>query len=291
MREAWRLIRSGHVSAAKNMAMDEAMMHYVAAGGRPTLRLYGWEPAAVSVGYFQDVAREVDELACQSLGIDIVRRLTGGRAILHDVEVTYSLVIQEDHPLIPPGVTESYRVISEGLVRGLESLGLGARMTVPSRRVPPQPGNSAAQERAAASPACFDAPSWYEVTVDGKKIVGSAQVRKYGALLQHGSIPIELDAEKLFTVLRFRDHETRERAKALFMAKATSIRSALQQPISFMELSDALLRGIQAALPITFDEAELTAEESRNADQLMQTRYATPEWNQRLKAKTQGQLA
>lgn len=290
MREAWRLIRSGHVSAARNMAIDEAMMHYVAAGGTPTLRLYGWEPAAVSVGYFQDFDKEVDEAACKSLGIDIVRRLTGGRAILHDVEVTYSLVVPEDHPLIPVGVTESYRAISEGLVRGLESLGLDARMTVPPRRTRSSTRRSP-NRRTIASPACFDAPSWYEVTVDGRKIVGSAQVRKYGALLQHGSIPLELNAEKLFTVLRFRDQSVRERARELFTANSTSIRAALQQPITFMDLSDALLKGVQEVLPITFAEAELTEEEARASEDLIQDRYATPEWNEKRRAKAQGQLA
>src|SRR5690606_18215687 len=150
MGETWRLVRSGHLTGARNMANDEAVIESVAAGGPPTLRFYGWEPAAISLGYFQDFDSEVDEAACQSLGIDIVRRLTGGRAILHDVEVTYSLVISEAHPLIPRSITESYRVISEGLVRGLELLGLEAKMTVPPRRARGSPLGS--------SPACFDAP-------------------------------------------------------------------------------------------------------------------------------------
>lgn len=287
MREAWRLIRSGHVSAAYNMAIDEAMMHQVVAGGQPTLRLYGWEPAAVSVGYFQDVSKEVDEQACASLGIDVVRRLTGGRAILHDVEVTYSLVIPEDHPLVPRGITESYRIISEGLVRGLEILGLDARMTTPSRY-----GRRRQNERETiSSPACFDAPSWYEITIDGKKVVGSAQVRKCGALLQHGSIPLELDAEKLFTVLHFPNETMRERAKRVFLANATSVRDALRAPVSFLELSDALLAGLEETLPIRFVEGELTEEELKTAEHLVETRYGTPEWNQRRPVRAQGQLA
>lgn len=286
MGEAWRLIRSGHLSAACNMAIDEALMHRVAAGARPTLRLYGWEPAAVSIGYFQDMDKEVDELACKSLGIDVVRRLTGGRAILHDVEVTYSLVISEQHPLIPSSITESYRVISEGLVRGLELLGLDARMTVPTRR-----GRASVGSSPVASPACFDAPSWYEVTVDGKKIIGSAQVRKYGVVLQHGSIPLELDAEKLFTVLRFNNEAVRDRAKAVFLENATSVRSALGQPVSFMDVSDALLKGLQEVLSVTFEESELEPAETEHADELARTRYADPAWNHKRREKAHGHLS
>lgn len=270
MRETWRLIRSGHLSGAQNMAVDEAVMLHVAAGGPPTLRLYGWEPAAVSVGYFQDVEKEVDEAACRSLGIDVVRRLTGGRAVLHDVEVTYSLVLPETHSLLPPGIVESYRAISNGLMIGLESLGLDARMTIPRRRPRAQADP--------ASPACFDAPSWYEVTVQGKKVIGSAQVRRYEALLQHGSIPLELDAEKLFTVLQFPDEAARERAKAIFVRKATSIRTALRKPISFLEVCDSLLAGFTEALPVRFEEGELTAWEVREAERLAATRYATSQW-------------
>lgn len=285
MSETWRLIRSGHVTATRNMAIDEAMIDHVAAGGPPTLRLYGWEPAAVSLGYFQDFDSEVDELACKSLGIDIVRRLTGGRAILHDVEVTYSLVISEAHPLIPRGITESYRVISEGLVRGLELLGLEAKMTVPERRT--QGGTA----RLGSSPACFDAPSWYEVTVDGKKVIGSAQVRRKGVVLQHGSIPLDLDAEKLFTVLKFDNDAARERAKRLFVRNATSVRASLGRPVSFLDVSNGLLTGLQEVLGIGFKEDELTPWEQERAIELVATRYGTDAWNHRRRSRAESQLA
>lgn len=276
MRENWRLIRSGHISASRNMAIDEAMMRHVVRSKVPVLRLYGWEPAAISVGYFQDVEKEVDSAACESLGIDVVRRLTGGRAILHDVEVTYSLAIPDDHPLIPRSVTESYRIISEGLVRGFERLGIQAEMTTYKKT---RGVKSSARGRTSQSPACFDAPSWYETTVEGKKVVGSAQVRKFGALLQHGSVPLELDPEKLFTVLRFPNEATKERAKAMFISKATSVRSVLGEAISFMDLSEALLHGMQDVLPITFYEDELTEDELEQAEYLERTRYSTAEWN------------
>ncbi len=282
MAETWRLIRSGHLSGARNMAVDEALMLSTAAGGPPTLRFYGWEPAAVSIGYFQDIEREVDEAACKSLDIDIVRRLTGGRAVLHDVEVTYSLVIPEDHPMIPPSVVESYRIISEGLVRGLRELGLDARMTMPKR----SENGRALRPEEGGSAACFDAPSWYEVTVDGKKVIGSAQVRKYGVLLQHGSIPLQLNAEKLFAILRYSSERARERAKRAFMAKAGSIREALGRPVSFLEVCDHLLFGLQEELGIEFVESELTEREEAMADQLIRERYGKPEWNKQRGRRT-----
>lgn len=284
MGEAWRLLRSGHVPAARNMAIDEALMHSVAAGGRPAFRLYGWEPAAVSIGYFQNLEDEVDEVACRSLGIDVVRRLTGGRAVLHDVEVTYSLVIAEDHPLVPASITESYRVISEGLVAGLQRLGLDARLSVPARR-------REAQGTHYASPACFDAPSWYEVTVGGKKVIGSAQVRRGGVVLQHGSIPLELDVEKLFAVLRFPDAAAKERAKALFRERATGVRAALGRPVSFKDVSEAILAGLRSALGIEFVEGELTPEETALSEHLERTRYATDAWNRRQPVAPRGQRA
>lgn len=259
------------------MAIDEAIMQSVAAGGPPTLRLYGWEPPAVSIGYFQDLEREVDEAACSQLGIDVVRRLTGGRAVLHDVEVTYSLVIAESHPLIPSSVVESYRVISEGLMRGLERLGMRPEMKMPER----SPGGRLARIANGGSAACFDAPSWYEVTVGGKKVIGSAQVRRYGVVLQHGSIPLQLDADKLFSVLRFPSEEARERAKVAFLRKADSIRALLGRPISFLELSDHLVAGLRERLQIEFEEGHLTAREEEEAERLERTRYSQPEWNRR----------
>src|SRR5690606_36362580 len=106
-RPKWRLIRSGHLTEAMNMAVDEAILRAVARGAAPTLRFYGWDPPAISVGYFQNAEREVDTAACKSVGVDVVRRPTGGRAVLHDVEVTYSLIMPEQNDVVSKGITES----------------------------------------------------------------------------------------------------------------------------------------------------------------------------------------
>ena len=114
------------------MAADEAMLISCASeAGRPTLRFYGWNPPAVSIGYFQRLATEIDQDVCQKLGIDIIRRLTGGRAVLHEQELTYSLVVREDEPYVPSTVTESYRFFSRAIIAGLSRLGIAAEMKSP----------------------------------------------------------------------------------------------------------------------------------------------------------------
>lgn len=267
----WRLLHTGHADGATNMAVDEAILTMLAAGeSPPTIRFYGWEPTTVSIGYFQDMEREVDLAACAGLGLGFIRRPTGGRAVLHDVEVTYSIVVSEQEPHIPPGITESYRVLSEGILTGLRSLGVAAEMVQVAER-------GGATEP--ASPACFDAPSWYEVAVNGKKMVGSAQTRKMGVVLQHGSILLDLDIEKLFAVLRFPSAKHRERAKARFVEKATSLRGELGNPLSFMETAAAVAKGFERAMGIVLEPGSLTERECEVAEQLRLAKYATDEWN------------
>lgn len=256
------------------MAIDEAILWSVSQGGPPTLRFYGWEPPAISIGYFQKVDKELDLAACRSVGVDVVRRPTGGRAVLHDVEVTYSIAISENNTLIPKGITESYRAISEGMVLGLSKLGLNAKMVSLSQKNSDQRHRSQRYDlvvempdRRSSSVVCFDAPSWYEVTVDGKKVIGSAQMRRSGVLLQHGSIPLELDADKLFACLKLPSNEVRERLKQSFLEKATSIRAALGRPVSFMETCDAIKKGLSETLGIEFVEGELTDAERMYANE------------------------
>ncbi|HCW50627.1 MAG TPA: hypothetical protein DGR79_00940, partial [Clostridiales bacterium] len=194
-RREWRLIVEDEPRcAAENMAVDEAVARSVAAGNAPpTLRFYRWRPPAVSLGYFQDAAEAVDLEACRAEGVSVVRRLTGGRAVLHDREVTYSVVVPS--ALLPDSVVESYRLLAEGLVTGLRALGYRAYLAPerPERAGDPGPGVPGA--------ACFEVPSSYEILVGGRKVVGSAQVRRAGVILQHGSIMLELDAARLARVL------------------------------------------------------------------------------------------
>src|SRR5919106_4500822 len=197
-RPYWRLLDTGPLDGFTNMAVDEALLEvYAASGGSPTLRFYGWLPPALSLGYGQQIEADVNLERCRALGIDVVRRLTGGRAVLHHHEVTYSVIIREDDPLAAMGVLASYLTVSRALIRGLSHLGIAAAL-IPLRRPAPAPAQG-------ISPVCFVSPSSYEVAVGGRKIIGSAQRRSKGVIMQHGSLPISLDREMLFTVLRSSD--------------------------------------------------------------------------------------
>jgi len=184
----WRYLDTGPASAAFNMAMDEKLLAEAVKGcAEPVLRFYTWNPPAVSLGRFQEVARSVNLAACRKHGIDIVRRITGGRAVLHWHELTYSVISPIDNDLFPNDVLGTYKVLASGLLAGFVRLGVPAEMVSPS-------GDSAHLVKCDRSePACFSSPSWYEILVHGRKIVGSAQRRLAGAFLQHGSILIDYD--------------------------------------------------------------------------------------------------
>ena len=217
----WRLLRTGHNSGAWNMAVDEAIMVHVAKKVvPPTFRLYGWVPPTLSLGRLQSYLRDVDPENCKSLGVDVVRRPTGGRAVLHDNEVTYSLIISEDDPLLPPDLRDSFYLATEGIVKGLAILGIEAEIQGRqwagglAKAYRSELRREGEPDKTVQSGACFDSPSWYEVVADSKKLVGSAQARLKGVFLQHGSILITLDVDKVCRVLRYDSLDARDRASS-----------------------------------------------------------------------------
>lgn len=255
--EPWRLIKSQPADAFTNMAVDEAIFVKVAAGkSPPTLRFYTWNPSAASVGYFQDSFTDIDISACREMGVDVVRRLTGGRAVLHDKELTYSVICPESNPLFPNTILGAYKVISSCLVKGLNSLGLDASLA-PSvkRRVKKSPS------------ACFISPSHYEITVSGNKLVGSAQRRGDGAFIQHGSILTEFDRERLEILL----------PRSGRVEGVTSISEHL--PVGLGELTSSLVSGFEEVLGITFSEGALSDEETALCKKYVEERYSRDEWN------------
>lgn len=269
----WRVINSGIGRAAENMAVDEAILKAHAAGKvPPTLRFYGWQPAAVSIGYFQKAASEVDMAACRSLGIDVVRRLTGGRAVLHDDELTYSLVVREDHPLVPPTITASYRFFCQGLLTGLKTLGIEAQMSMPKAAY-------SQTKRRNASAACFDAPSHYEVMVGGRKLIGSAQVRKEGVILQHGSILLNFDPERLVSLLKLPTTEAKNSLAGMLAKRAVSLTEAACREISWEEACLAMQAAFGSALGIELMTERLTDAEQATAHELMGVKYTQDTWN------------
>lgn len=270
----WRLIHSSAQDAATNMAIDEAILllhsqHKVP----PTLRFYTWKPAALTIGYFQRAHKEVDLSVVEQYGFDFVRRMTGGRAVLHEQELTYSLITSEQM-YEKHTVVESYRSLSLGLLYGFRELGLQAEFALP--QVALSQKGSAVQRRSAV---CFDTPSAYELVVEGRKVAGSAQTRKQGVLLQHGSILLDIDVDILFQLFRYRSEEERNRSKQEFQQKAVAINQLLAAPVTIKQAEEAFRQGFARGLEVELVESELTAEEIELAKQLVQTKYSHPEWN------------
>jgi lipoate-protein ligase A len=272
--EVWRLVHTGHQDPAWNMAVDEAILHAHSRGQvPPTVRFYGWNPPTLSIGYFQQAAKEVDLDALRAKGLGFVRRPTGGRAVLHDQELTYSVIVSEAHPMMPSSVNESYRVLSLGLLEGFRELGLQAEMVSLADEAEKKKWESM------GSAACFDSPSWYELVVEGRKVVGSAQVRQQRTILQHGSILLDLDVELLFSVLTYSSERTRERMIRLFKEKAVSIKDLCGRSISYQEAERAFAIGFARGLGVELVESALTPEEVAEAERLVQEKYGTDSWN------------
>lgn len=264
----WRFINTQFNDGAYNMAVDEAILHYVSLGeSPPTLRFYGWNPPSMSLGYFQKLEKSIDILACKNMGIDIVRRLTGGRAVLHHEELTYSVILPENYPNMPSSITESYKILSQGLLKGFEELGVNAIL---SPETSLNPANF-------SSGACFDAPSSYELTVEGKKIVGSAQTRQKNTILQHGSILNKLQEDNLFDCLLFPSEKVKEKLKNTFVSKATSIEKIKGIPESWENLCTAFLKGFSNGLNISLSESVLSSNELNLANSLHE-KYKSKDW-------------
>lgn len=273
--ETWRFLPFEKFSAAENMAIDEAILTAHSEGiVPPTVRFYGWNPATLSIGYFQRQS-DVDMSALKERGLGFVRRPTGGRAVLHDAELTYSVVVSESHPMMPTSVNESYRVLSMGLAEGFRQLGLSADMVSLASE------EEKKKYETLGSAACFDSPSWYELVVEGKKITGSAQTRQRGVILQHGSILLDLDVDLLFSVLRFSSEKLRSRLKASFLDKAVSIKQISGRLISIEEAVPAFETGFAKGLGVSLQPGTLTTHERELAQELVQTKYGTVGWNEK----------
>ncbi|WP_078545797.1 lipoate--protein ligase family protein [Litchfieldia alkalitelluris] len=272
--EVWRFIDSGDCSPEFNMALDEALLEWHSKGViPPTIRFYGWNPATLSIGYFQKVEKEIDLEAVKRYGLGFVRRPTGGRGVLHDKELTYSVIVSEDHPEMPQTVTEAYRVISEGILEGFKKLGLDAYFAVPKTD---EEREGLKNPRSAV---CFDAPSWYELVVEGRKVAGSAQTRQKGVILQHGSILLDIDEDKLFDLFKYPNDRVRERMQRNFKNKAVAINALRETPVTIAEAKDAFIYGFEKGLNIQLEPYELTEQEMDYVNTIIKTRYANDEWN------------
>ncbi len=268
----FRLIKSPPASGAWNMALDEALLNNVAEKkSLPTLRFYSWEPACLSLGYAQPV-QEIDQERLEQKGWDLVRRPTGGRAILHIDELTYSITAPLDHSLVEGGVLESYRRISTALSRSL--LLLGANVNADKEY-----GNLSNAEKSKA--VCFEVPSNYEITSGGKKLIGSAQARRYGGVLQHGSLPLFGSITRIAEVLFFSTEEERRLTCSRILAHATTLSEVLNRMVTYPEASEAITWGFEEEFGIRFIHEEPTKAEESLAHQLLEEKYSHIHWNQK----------
>ncbi len=267
--DVWRLLPFGKADAAENMAVDEAVFRAtIRNASPPTLRFYGWRTPAVSIGRFQDAHREIDIEACGQLGIDFIRRPTGGKAVLHEKELTYAVIAGDDLPLFPPDILETYRIISGCIAQGLAECGIRAEMKAD--------GRAAVDEPLGAS--CFSHSSRYELLVAGRKICGSAQTRSHGVFLQHGSLLMEFDPGRTCAVIL--PHRDRERQLDCLQNAVTSVREHATIPSTDEETLCLIIQdAFMQTLGIRFKEGALTPDEEALKTELITKKYRSASWN------------
>ena len=245
----WRLVGFEYWDAYMNMAIDEAVSEAVGQGrSPPTIRFYGWSPSAVSIGCFQSIHDEVDLEECRRRGIDVVRRRTGGGAVYHDRdgEITYSVISPES--MMDADINKAYRAICGWITRALGALGISATFV---------PIN--------------------DIVVDGKKVSGSAQTRRGGMFLQHGTLLYGVDPSKMFSILKVGRTKISDKDIASVEARVTSISRLLSVP------KDRVLNEMIRSFTEDKDckHGRWTQEELDRARELASARYATREWNLR----------
>ena len=256
---------------AWNMALDEAILEHIGRGEcSPTLRLYAWDPACLSLGQAQPFM-DVDTTRLQEHGWDVVRRATGGRAILHTDELTYSVIAPNDEPRIAGTVLESYNRLAQALLLAVQDLDLPVEMNV-----------GKVDGVSTPNPVCFEVPSAYEITVNGKKLIGSAQARKKEGVLQHGSLPLTGDLSRICQALVFQNESAREEAAKRLLERATTVESALGQEVSWDMATQAFIHAFESQLGLSLVREELSESESGRADELVQEKYTHPSWTERV---------
>lgn len=255
MSDVWRFFGIDCYDAYMNMAIDESISRTkIEFGTQNTIRFYRWQPSAVSIGYFQIAEQEANLEACSSLNIDLVRRLTGGGAVYHDFagELTYSLIVDESNTKIPKDITQSYEVICLGIVEGLRALGIEATF---------KPINDII------------------VNGRGRKISGNAQTRRWGVVLQHGTILVDTNISTMFKVLRVSKEKISDKQIKAVEERVTTIQKELGRNVPFEEVASALRRGFERTLDISLVDQPLTEREINLAQELKETKFKSDEWN------------
>jgi lipoate-protein ligase A len=264
MHEPFRFLNTQVQDAAMNMAIDESVLtHHLNGEVPPTLRVFRWPQPSISLGRFQSIEREIVSERCQQLGIALVRRPTGGRAVYHHDEFTYSIVISKSYG-VPPGVVAAYAYLAQGLLAALRLLGVQAELS--DERVSKHP-----------SAACFSSSTQADLTSGGFKLIGSAQVWKDDALLQQGSLPLDDQSAEFFSMLRFPNEVAREEALAQYREKTTPLHTFVPGA-SWDDVADAFRNGFSEALQEDFVYDTLSPSEWELAHRLVEEKYSKLEW-------------
>lgn len=267
----WRLLITPPARGAWNMAVDESILEHIGRGASlPTLRLYAWDPPCLSLGHAQPFA-DVDMARLKQHGWEVVRRATGGRAILHTDELTYSVIAPLDEPRVEGGVLESYNRLAGALLLAVKNL-----------EVPVEMKEGKTDNNGNPNPVCFEVPSTYEITVDGKKLIGSAQARRKEGVLQHGSLPLTGDLTRICQALAFEDERARENAARRLIERATTVESALGRGIGWEAAAQAFVGAFEAQLGLRCERGELSKSESARAEELVREKYDHPSWTERV---------
>lgn len=267
--ETWYLLDTKHEEAHINMAIDEALLLWHSKNEiPPTLRFYGWKKPSLSIGHFQNVDKTIDLSGLKQHNCQLVRRLTGGSAVLHDDELTYSIIVSEEHPKIPSTVNEAYYELTKGILLGYKYLGVQAQFAMPQTHL--------RKERTAV---CFEKPAIYELLADGKKLSGNAQTRQHGVLLQHGSIPLSFDIDMLFDLFKYNSEDIRQRQKKKFLHRATSIKELTKKDYTYDDLREAFTKAFKNTLNVKFEKFELSKKQWAFIFELAERKYKTDKWN------------
>ena len=269
----WRLLDLRSHNALMNMAIDEALLKALVEhkSTAPTLRFYTWCPAAVSIGCLQKIPKNFIVTQCRKLGLDAIRRPTGGRIVLHKGDLTYSLVFAENSPSFPKGILPSYKKISQAIQHGLKLLGISSLLC--------------SQQKINRSPFCFSLTAKYEILVNGKKIMGNAQKREKGAVLQQGSIMID-NHRSIINQLFAPHYPLRENRPEPMRENPPgqkddflSLSETLNGSIPILRIKDALIQGFKKIFTISLTPGSLTAWEKKEAMKLANDKYASDQWN------------
>jgi len=254
------------------MAVDEALLVSAAEkSALPTLRLFSWQPGCLSLGRAQSYS-EVDLIGVKSQNWDVVRRPSGGRAILHIDELTYSISGSNEEELFDCDIIESYLRISKALVRFLINLEITPEINL----------RQTMQNPKTAEPICFETPSQYEITYGGKKIIGSAQFRKGKGVLQHGTIPLFGDISRITQALQYSSIDLRSNTASRVAERASTLETVLGRKVTLEQTIKPFVSAFEEVHGMVFTPGSLTKEETQLAKELNKSKYQHPDWTERV---------